>query len=41
MYLPSLTLLAGICLLLGVAAPHADAAQTRSSAIRGKYVVAL
>lgn len=41
MHLPLLTLLVGICPLLGLAVPHAGVAQPRSSAIRGKYLVAL
>ena len=41
MYLPLLILLAGTCPLLGLAAPHAAAAQPPSSAVKGKYLVAL
>ncbi|KAL2273834.1 hypothetical protein FJTKL_04022 [Diaporthe vaccinii] len=41
MNLTLLLLLAGTCPLLGLAAPHAGAAQPRTSAIAGKYPVAL
>ncbi|KAG6361566.1 hypothetical protein INS49_009793 [Diaporthe citri] len=41
MYLPLLTFLVGTCPLLGLAVPHAGVAQPRSSAIRGKYLVAI
>ena len=41
MYLLPSILLAGTCPLLGLAAPHAGATQPPSSAIKGKYLVAL
>lgn len=41
MNLTLLLLLAGTCPLLGLATPHAGTAQPRTSAIPGKYPVAL